>query len=228
MYTTILWDVDGTIMNFIAAEKEAIKACFLALGMGSCDDAAVERYSKINVKYWEALERGEYTKPQILVKRFEEFFETEGLDPSLAVAFNDEYQVRLGDTVVFNDNAYELISFFKENGLRQYILTNGTKVAQDKKLSASHLLDLIDGVFISEIVGAEKPSVEHFNYVFSNIEEKDKSKLLMVGDSLTSDIQGANNANIPCCWYNPDGLTLCKPLRIDHIISNLNELKDII
>ena len=80
MITTILWDVDGTLLDFLAAEKAAIRTLFAEFGFGECTDEAIARYSKINRRYWEKLENGELTKPEVLVGRFREFFETEGLD----------------------------------------------------------------------------------------------------------------------------------------------------
>ena len=100
-FDVILWDVDGTLLNFLEAEKAAIRSLFLEFGLGECSDEMLRRYSVINRKYWNRLERREMTKQQILVGRFEEFFAAEGIDPSLSERFNEAYQVRLGDTVVF-------------------------------------------------------------------------------------------------------------------------------
>lgn len=78
MITTILWDVDATLLDFLAAEKAAIKKLFQEFDLGECTDEMIRRYSKINRSYWEQLECGELTKPEVLVGRFREFFETEG------------------------------------------------------------------------------------------------------------------------------------------------------
>ena len=99
---------------------------------------------------------GELTKPQVLLGRFEEFFAQEGLNCRDIPAFNQEYQLRLGDTVVFRDDAGSLVARLKGR-VRQYAVTNGTRVAQERKLSRSGLDRMLDGVFISEIVGTEKP-----------------------------------------------------------------------
>ena len=96
MITTILWDVDGTLLDFLAAEKAAIRTLFAEFGFGECTDEAIARYSKINRRYWEKLENGELTKPEVLVGRFREFFETEGLDVTAAPAFNERYRNSAG------------------------------------------------------------------------------------------------------------------------------------
>lgn len=157
MITTILWDVDGTLLDFLAAEKAAIRTLFAEFGFGECTDEAIARYSKINRRYWEKLENGELTKPEVLVGRFREFFETEGLDVTAAPAFNERYQVCLGDTIVFRDDSYEIVKSLRGR-VKQYVVSNGTVLAQTKKLRLSGLGELMDGIFLSEELGAEKPN----------------------------------------------------------------------
>ena len=112
--------------------------------------------------------------------------------------------------------------------IKQYAVTNGTKVAQDRKLLKSGLIDLFDGVFISEEIGVEKPGIGFFEYVWEQIGEYDPSEIMIVGDSLTSDIQGGNNAGIVCCWYNPSGKTNDKNLKIDYEITDLQDILELI
>lgn len=227
MIKTILWDVDGTLLDFLAAEKAAIRACFAQFGLGDCPEERIARYSAINQRYWRRLENGEITKPQVLVGRFEEFFAQEGIDPALAVPFNEAYQVKLGDTVCFMDRSDALIARLRGR-VRQYAVTNGTRVAQERKLEKSGLGKLFDGVFISELVGAEKPSPAFFDCVFDHIGPVDRSEVLIVGDSLTSDMRGGLQAGIPCCWYNPRNLPRPQGMELDYIIHNLNQVEDIL
>jgi len=227
MIKVILWDIDGTLLDFEAAEKEAIGQCFASHNMGECTDEMLKRYSVINRRYWEALEKGTMSKPEILVGRFREFFETEGLPVENAESFNAEYQVRLGDTVVFCDNAYELIEKYKGQ-IMQCAVTNGTKVAQDRKLKNSKLDVMFDDIFISDVLGVEKPNVEFFDIVFERIGAYAKDEVLIVGDSLTSDIKGGNNAGILTCWYNPKKMENTKGVSVDFEISNLWEIEQII
>lgn len=223
----LLWDIDGTILDFLAAEKVAIKKCFEVCGLGECTDEMIVRYSKINKKYWEKLERGEMSKPEILVGRFEEFFASEGIRTDCAPTFNKEYQVRLGDTICFNDNAFELLKSLN-NQVKQYAVTNGTKVAQDKKLKLSGLIDIFDDVFISEELGIEKPGIGFFEKVWEKIGKLSSEEVMIIGDSLTSDMKGGNNAGILCCWYNTKGVINDKGLRIDFEIDDLQKVKDIL
>jgi 2-haloacid dehalogenase len=224
MIKTILWDVDGTLLSFHEAERVAIKTCFQRFGLGACTDEMVARYSAINATYWERLELGQLTKPQVLTGRFQEFFQREGIDFDQVEAFNSEYQVRLGDTVCYNDNSYALMKRL-QGRVRQYAVTNGTLVAQERKLERSGLGALFDDVFISDQVGFEKPTVGFFDYVFAHIPPVERHQVLIVGDSLTSDIRGGNNAGILCCWYNPQGLENTRGVHVDFDIRDLREVE---
>lgn len=223
MIKVLLWDIDGTLLDFLKAEHEAIKKCFEIFGLGECTDDMISRYSGINKKYWERLERGEITKQEVLIGRFHEFFAQEGIQTDCAEAFNREYQIRLGDTICFRDNGYELIKSLKGQ-VKQYAVTNGTKVAQDKKLRLSGLAELFDGIFISEIIGHEKPNVEFFQAVWKQIGNYEHAEIMIVGDSLTSDMQGGNNAGIVCCWYNPGHTENTRGVHVDYEIDDLQKL----
>ena len=227
MIKAILWDIDGTILDFIRAEHAAIKKCFEVFQLGECTDEMIARYSMINNGYWEKLERKEITKPELLVGRFKDFFAGENIITDCAKEFNKEYQVRLGDTICFCDNSYELLKSLKGR-VKQYAVTNGTKIAHDKKLSKSGLIDVFDDIFISEEVGYEKPDVRFFEHVWAKIGAYRPDEVMIVGDSLTSDMKGGNNAGIVCCWYNPKKVPNTKNLKIDYEIENLNEIKALI
>ena len=223
MIKVVLWDIDGTLLSFKLAERAAIRTCFDKFGLGEITDEMLADYSQINARYWKRLELGELTKQQVLRGRFEEFFTVYGLDIGCVDDFNAEYQVRLGETVVFNDNGGELVRRLRGK-VKQYAVTNGTLVAQRGKLKNSGLDQLLDGVFISDVVGVEKPGKGFFDAVFAAIGPYEPDQVLIVGDSLTSDIQGGNNAGILCCWYNPAGQEVPGHLRVDYNIRDLNEL----
>lgn len=225
----ILWDIDGTLLNFEEAEKAAIRRCFAIHGLGVCTDEMLAQYSGINRKYWEKLERGELTKPEILVGRFLEFFKERGLDINKAEAFNADYQIQLGNTICFEDGALEVIHALRDRGLRQFAVTNGTLVAQTRKLAKSGLDQLLEKAFISDEIGIEKPMKGFFDVVWKEIGAYDKDEVMIVGDSLTSDMQGGNHAGILCCWYNPKKqINHKKDLRIDKEICSLKELLEFI
>ena len=225
MYRAILWDVDGTLLNFLKSERAAIKECFQVCGLGECTDEMVQSYSEINEEYWEMLERHEIEKPALFRRRFEDLFSKYGLSYDTA-EFNILYQQTLGNHIFPNDNSLELVRSLKGK-IRQYAVTNGSFTAQERKLRRSGLDRLLDGIFISDVVGYEKPSPLFFDSVFDQIPEG-REEAIIVGDSLTSDILGGNKAGIACCWYDPENKPAPAELRIDYTITDLNQIKDII
>ncbi|MBP3593905.1 MAG: YjjG family noncanonical pyrimidine nucleotidase [Lachnospiraceae bacterium] len=227
MFKVILWDVDATLLNFEKAEEAGIRGCFEKYNLGECTDEMLENYKVINRGYWQAMERGEIEKPVLLVKRFEDFLNAYGLDSSVAAGMNSLYQILLGETVVFYENALETVQALKGKVL-QCAVTNGTKVAQDGKLRNSGLDKEFDRVFISEVVGVEKPNKGFFDAVFAEIGEYAKDEVLIVGDSLTSDIQGGVNAGIKTCWFNPKGVVNTSALKPDYEIRDIGEVLEIV
>lgn len=226
-FDTILWDVDGTLLDFAAAEEAAIRSLFADFGLGLCTEAMLARYSEINRNYWRALERGEMSKPEILTRRFEDFFAAEGLAGPPAAEFNAAYQRRLGDTVVYRDGSDKLVASLRGR-FRQYAVSNGTVAAQTRKLARSGFDKLMDGIFLSERIGYEKPATEFFDAVFREIGEDKRPRAIIAGDSLTSDIAGANRAGIASCWYNPGGARNDAGVKPDYEIKDLNEILDIL
>ncbi len=227
MIKVILWDIDATLLDFLAAEKAAIRFCFNKHGLGECTDEMLGRYTVINKRYWEMLERGEMSKADILINRFKEFFALEGIEADCEKEFNDSYQIALGDTICFRDNGYELVKKL-QGQYRQFVVTNGTFVAQERKLRKSGIGELVEEAFISDLIGHEKPAIEFFDYVFERIGSYEKNEVLIIGDSLTSDMKGGNNAGIICCWYNPNHLENTKNVRIDYEIDDLWQLEEIL
>ena len=187
----------------------------------------LSHYTKINKKYWKLLECGKMEKERILVERFEEFFAKEGIRTDEVDEFNKEYQLALGDTIVFNDDALEIIKAQKKN-CKIIIVTNGTAIAQKKKLERSGLDKIADNIFISELVGFEKPNIHFFKKVIAEAGIEDVSQAVIIGDSLTSDIQGGVNAGIDTCWYNPKEEVNDTNLIPTYTIKNLHELEEII
>lgn len=220
MIKAILWDIDGTLLDFLKSEEYGIRACFRKFRLGECTNEMLARYSKINRSWWEKLERGEITKPQVLEGRFREFFAKEGIDFDAVDAFNEAYQLHLGDKAFYQDGGEETVKALKGRYL-QYAVTNGTALAQERKLAKSGLDRLLDGIFISEKVGFEKPDIRFFEAVFSAIPVHPE-ECVIIGDSLTGDMQGGINAGIPHWWYAPNGGTADRP--VDRTITHLSEV----
>ena len=223
MFEVILWDVDGTLLDFIASQRDSLFNCFELFGFGKCTEEMHLRYSAINISLWEMLERGERTKAQILTERFRRFFAEVGLPVDQAEAFNAEYEKRLPDTIRFFPHAIETLEALKGKVI-QCSVTNGTKSVQERKMNETPLGILFDRLFISEAVGAEKPDPRFFDIVFQTLGNIPKDRILIVGDSLTSDILGGLRAGIHTCWYNPDAKKGREDIRPEYEIRDLAEV----
>lgn len=226
MIKVILWDVDATLLDFKKSESLALKKTFAHFGLETCTDSITEQYSAINQRYWQRLERGELTKNQVLVGRFEEFFAVRGYDAP-ADRFCEMFESSLPDCVEYIGNAKAVIESLSKN-YYQYAVTNGARAVQRKKLAISGIADIFDGVFISDEVGYEKPSVNFFKHVLANIPTVDSDEIIIVGDSLTSDIKGGNNIGIKTCLFNPLSLPLKDGYTVDYQIKSIEEIFDVV
>lgn len=222
MIKAILWDIDGTLLDFLKSEAYGIRKCFAQFGLGECTNEMLERYSVINRKWWNKLERGECTKPEVLNGRFKDFFATEGIPFDRVEELNKAYQFYLGDKAFYQDGGKEVVTALKGRYL-QYAVTNGTALAQERKLKKSELDQLLDGIFISEKIGFEKPDIRFFKAVFAAIPCKPE-ECVIIGDSLTGDMQGGINAGLLHWWYNPKGLAADRP--VDRTITHLTEVTE--
>lgn len=223
----ILWDIDGTLLNFDLAETAAIKECFALYKLGEPTSKMILDYKNINNIYWKKLERNEVTRDEVLVGRFRDFFEKNGIDTQLAEEFNHNFQLELGKTYVFNPYGSEVVKSLN-NKYDQYAVTNGSLTAQKGKLAGSDLNNILKDSFISELVGFEKPDIRFFDYVFEKIGSYDLDDYVIIGDSLTSDMQGGINAKIKTIWFNPGGDKNNLNLPINFEIKSLKEVPEVL
>ena len=204
-YPIVLLDVDDTLLDFQAAEACALRDTLIARNIPATDEN-VALYSRVNRSWWEKFERGECEKSALLWLRFQEFFSLleVSFDPKAA---QHEYHENLGKYAFLIPGAEELCRELKARGHRLYVVTNGTAHIQHRRFGASGLEPYMDGIFISEEMGTQKPAPEFFEKVFTALEWPDKDKCIILGDSQSSDMLGGKNAVIATCWYNPKGET---------------------
>ncbi len=226
MITTILWDVDGTLLDFHYSQRLALEACFKSYGLVMTEEI-LQRYSAINDSYWKRLELGEITKKELLPGRFITLFEEYGIEGIDVESFRALYQEELGNHYAYIDDALTICQSLKGK-VKQYVITNGVTTTQRTKLKLSGLADCMEELFISEEIGAPKPGRAFFDAVLEKIPEKDKSRILVVGDSLSSDIKGGVLAGLKTCWYRPEGCINSTEYQPDYEISDLHQLAEIL
>ncbi len=223
-YTTIYFDLDNTILDFTATEYNAIKQLLKLHNLPHSDDI-IAKYSAINQSWWERFEKGEIEKSEIFAGRFKTFLEFYGLcgDPQKMA---DDYfgLLAAGHDVI--ENADVTVKTLKERGYTICITTNGVCKTQYRRIDECGLKEYFDYIFVSEDAGHQKPDVKYFEYAMSNSPEKDKSKIIVVGDSLSSDIKGGINFGVDTCWLNAKS----KPstLKPTYEIANIMQILDIL
>ena len=199
-YTTILFDADETLLDFRAAETAALHSVFRSRGLPT-DGAFVDAYRSINNGLWERFNRGEIEKSEITDTRFVRLFEHFHV-PLDGVAFNRLYLDELSRRGVTLPGAETLCETLHGAGCELYIITNGVGLVQKRRFRESGLAPYFAGTFISEEIGAGKPSAVFFDYVLRHIPQKDKQKILVVGDSLSADVAGGRAAGLDTCWFD--------------------------
>lgn len=223
-YETLFIDVDNTILDFTAAEAHAIRQLFSEYELPN-DDATIKTYSRINDKYWKLFETGVLPKERILVARFEETLSALGYERN-ATEMSKRYFFLLSECHFVIDGAEDVLSYLKDCGYKIYATTNGVAATQYKRIAASGIEKYFDDIFVSETAGAKKPEKEYFDYVLSKIGNVCKDKILVIGDSMTSDIKGGINSGFDTCWY--DGYGEERLFEPTYTVSKIQELKNLL
>ena len=201
-YSVLLADLDNTLLDFTASERSALGRLFGHFGI-ECGEDVFSDYASFNVGLWERLERGELTRKQLIDTRFVEFFRHENIDAD-GHAAKTLYERFLTEGAFKTDGADELFERCRGK-IRIYIISNGTMAVQLPRLAASGFDRLSDGCFISEMVGYNKPDRRFFEYVRDNVPGFNKEETLVLGDSLTADIDGGARFGLDTCLFDRNG-----------------------
>ena len=223
MYQTYLIDIDNTILDFDAAEERSFQKVMESY-LNSYDSTMLASYQIINRNLWDLLEQGKINREEVFHTRFSLYFQTLKKEVD-GVEAETRYRSFLGSSSDTIPHAKETLLQLKGMGKKLYSASNGVYTTQVNRLKKAGLYDLFDGMFISEAIGNEKPSPLFFQYCFDHIPNFVKAEAIMVGDSLTSDIQGAVSAGIDSCLF----LRADAPIKTaaTHTIHDLNELLDL-
>lgn len=197
MFKILLIDLDDTILDFKKQEYVAIRKTLADAGLDPTEEVCA-RYSQINDWHWKQLEKGAITRDEVLYGRFRVLFEEMKIDAD-PVQTSRAYMENLADGHYFLPGAEAAIRSLGQK-YRVFLASNGTAVVQNRRIQSAGLEKLVEGIFISQDAGVNKPGKGFFDYCFARIPDFDITKVLMVGDSLSSDILGGQNAGIPTCW----------------------------
>lgn len=225
-FDLVLFDIDGTLLDFDLAEKNALADTLNEYNF-ICNDEILNRYHEINIFYWKQLEKGLVDKKQLAYKRYKQLFSEYGIETDIDT-FNFKYRNRLKEGAYLLDNAMEICQELHENKIKLGVASNGGNDIQIRRIKKIGLDKYLDYMFVSEEIGYNKPHKEYFEHIFQKIEDIPKKKIMMVGDSLTADIQGGKNAGIITYWYNPNGESSIENIKPDYEIKDLLELRKLV
>ena len=225
MIEYLFLDLDDTILDFHKAEQVALSKTLRDFGIEPTEEV-LDRYHVINKWHWEQLELGKLTRSEVQTGRFRVLFAELGVvaDPAAVTA---RYMENLSIGHYFLPGAEETVELLSKK-YRLFLASNGTASVQKGRMTSANLYRFFEQVFVSEEIGHNKPAKAYFDAAFARIPGFDPEKALMVGDSLTSDIKGGNNAGIRTCWVNPNHTPAHPEIPADYEIETIVQLPELL
>ncbi len=224
-YKTILFDIDDTLIDFKVDQKIAFMKAMNEIEE-KCTEEMYEDYNDINLSLWEELNKGNIALEELFLKRFKIFFDKYEIKQDEA-EFNNILNKMFQDTGTPIKGVRETLD--KINNIYELVIvSNGPKDQQYHRLKNANFLKYFSKIFISEEMGYNKPDKKYFDIVFSNIKNKEKSQILIVGDSISSDIIGGKKVGIDTCWYNINNKENNTGIKPEYEIKNFEELLQIV
>ena len=224
-YEFLLLDLDNTLFDFSGAEKEALQRVLTEEGLPFYPQM-IERYAAINDSCWKAFEEGRVEKSRLTVWRFELFLDFYGIKAD-AARINRLYMESLSRSPLLLAGAEEFLEKLQKK-YKLYAVTNGTAFVQRRRIADSGISRYFEEIFISEELGVQKPHLLFFEMVAERIGGFSKEKALVIGDSLSSDVKGAENYGLDAMWFNPKGKQPDKGLTPRYTVSSYGEAEKIL
>lgn len=222
-YTCILLDVDNTLLDFDAAERQALTEMLARYDLPH-DAHACEVYHTVNRQLWDSLAKGELNKNKLFRIRFSRYMQAMGLpDNGKGTEMNDVYEDLLATHADVLPGAVQALVELSEVATLA-IVSNGAAKVQQARIEAAGLDRYMDGIYISEKIGAAKPSAKLYDHVMKDLGLTNRSRVLMVGDDLLADIQGGINAGLATCWVNFTGAENRTDIQPRHEVHSYEEL----
>ena len=219
-YRIALIDVDDTLLDFGQSERQALRDAFAAYNLPFAEETA-DLYHEINDTLWKKLEKGQLSREQLWHDRYVELFERLGLG-DVPAGLNEAYMQSLARQAFPMEGAEEMLRQASEMA-RLFIVTNGVAAVQRERLKKTGLGRFFENSFISQELGVQKPAKAFFDKVLEALGPVDRKEVVLLGDSLTSDMKGARTAGITACWFCPDETRPDVPGEYDIRISRLGQ-----
>lgn len=225
-YDLIIFDADETLYDFKKSEKTALESTMCDFNLDYDEEYHLEIYKEINSAVWKELEKGLITQKELNVLRFQRMLERLGKELD-AVDVANNYIKHLSHASFLYEESLDLVKNLSKL-YRLAIVSNGLKEVQDRRLRKSPISGYFEAIIISEEVGLAKPDPAIFELLFDQISFKDKRRALIVGDSLSSDIQGGLRFGIDTCWYHAGSAANGTEISPTYEIERLEELYQIL
>ena len=225
MIKAVLIDIDDTLLDFRKSANTAIRLCFEKYGL-LFTPHVIDTFHRINDELWRKIERKEITKQEMYGLRWTSVFEALGIDCD-GNEMEPFFRSTLSGIAEPVDNAYELLEYlYKKYPL--YAASNSSFEHQRKRMTQSDMLKYFQKMFVSETVGALKPAKEFFDFCFNEMGNPTPNEVVIIGDSLTSDISGGVSYGLKTIWYNPVNKELPPNLSPTYTVNDLREIKEIL
>jgi len=225
-YYCILFDADNTLLDFDSAESKALADTLQNYGIEP-DAETVQKYREINTELWQKLEKGQIRREKLMNERFTRFLKAVGAQGNGA-EMNRYYLEQLSTHPDLMGG--EVIDVLRELAevSTLAVVTNGFDRVQSRRVAESGIAEFMEDVFVSEKLDCEKPNRRIYDAALRSLGIENRERVLVVGDSLTGDIQGGINAELATCWFNPNHAENKSGIAPDYEIAALDELYKIV
>jgi len=225
MVKAVFIDVDNTLLDFIPCSISAMRTCFEEFSL-PFTDKTYPTFTSVNTPLWESLERGEIVREDIFRTRWNTIFAKLGLQAD-GLAFEKRFLALLSISAIPVEGAVELLSYLHKK-FTVCIASNSMYEHQRGRLELAGMAPYIDHLFVSEQIGFDKPSKAFFDGCLAQLPSIRPEETIMIGDSLTADVAGGINSNIPTIWFNHDHIAVPHGCGATYIVNSLSEITAIL
>lgn len=226
-YSVVLFDVDNTLLDFNKSQEIAFRKSVSHFNINYHTESLFSEYKKLNKELWKKFELGLINLEDLKILRFKSIFKELKINEN-PITFGNHYLHLISESTHLVPNAIQICQFIKSHNVKIGLVTNGSRDTQLKRIKNSELYSYIDSITISEEIGFRKPHPQIFECALNSISSVKKEEVLMVGDNLQADIDGANKFGIDSCWFHKTGGRPKLDINPTYIITELIKIKNIL